>query len=171
MHVFLLAVISTGCKQEKNKSNLNAEPVYHKSFTIQKDILLDKIKGGWAGQVIGCTYGGPTEFRFCGTMIQDYTPIPWDENRMKWYFDNAPGLYDDVYMDLTFVDVFEKEGLDAPATAHARAFASAGYKLWHANQVARYNILNGIDPPASGHWENNPHADVSISRLKLILPG
>ena len=25
--------------------------------------LLDKIKGGWAGQVIGCTYGGPTEFR------------------------------------------------------------------------------------------------------------
>jgi hypothetical protein len=29
---------------------------------ITKDELLNKIKGGWAGQVIGCTYGGPTEF-------------------------------------------------------------------------------------------------------------
>ncbi len=38
-------------------------------------------------------------------------------------------------------------------------FAHEDYKLWHANQAARYNILNGIMPPASGHWMNNPHAD------------
>ena len=31
--------------------------------------------------------------------------------------------------------------------------------LWHANQAARYNILNGIEPPASGYWENNPHSE------------
>ena len=43
--------------------------------------------------------------------------------------------------------------------SHARAFANAEYMLWHANQAARYNILNGMEPPASGHWENNPHAD------------
>lgn len=42
--------------------------------TISKERLLDKIKGGWAGQTIGCTYGGPTEFKFNGTMIQEYTP-------------------------------------------------------------------------------------------------
>ena len=28
--------------------------------TMSKTTLFDKIKGGWAGQVIGCTYGGPT---------------------------------------------------------------------------------------------------------------
>src|SRR5665648_1101845 len=73
---------------------------------ISASELQNKIKGGWAGKVIGCTFGGPTEFKFNGTMIQDYQPIPWDNTRCKWYYDNVPGLYDDVYMDLTFVDVF-----------------------------------------------------------------
>ncbi len=132
---------------------------YPVEFTLSKADLMNKIRGGWAGQVIGCTYGGPTEFRFTGTMIQDYVPIEWDASRMEWYYQNAPGLYDDIYMDLTFVEVFEKEGLDAPASSHANAFAHADYMLWHANQAARYNILTGIGPPASGHWEHNPHAD------------
>lgn len=134
-------------------------PKYPVELSMTQDELMDKIRGGWAGQVIGCTYGGPTEFKFKGTMIQDYTPIEWDENKMEWYYENRPGLYDDVYMDLTFVDVIDKEGIDAPASSHGYAFANAEYSLWHANQSARYNILNGILPPASGHWENNPHAD------------
>ena len=127
--------------------------------TLTKAQLLDKIKGGWAGQTIGCTYGGPTEFKYPGTMIQDYIPIPWPDGYIKWYMTNAPGLYDDIYMDLTFVDVFERLGLDAPVDSFAMAFATAGYTLWHANQAARYNILHGIMPPASGHWLNNPHSD------------
>ncbi|MGI6073246.1 MAG: ADP-ribosylglycohydrolase family protein [Fermentimonas sp.] len=127
--------------------------------TITKSELLDKIKGGWAGQVIGCTYGGPTEFRWNGTMIDDNVPIPWDSTQLLWWYENVPGLYDDVYMDLTFVDVFDKYGIDAPDSLHAIAFANAEYPLWHANQAARYNILNGIMPPESGHWKNNPHAD------------
>ena len=129
------------------------------TLTMSKEELLDKIKGAWAAQVIGVTYGGPTEFRYRGTIIPDYQPLEWNEDLMKWYYDNAPGLYDDIYMDLTFVDVFEKEGLDAPVESFAKAFAEADYDLWHANQMARYNILNGIMPPESGHWLNNPHAD------------
>ncbi len=145
-------------------------------FTMTKEELQDKIKGGWAGQVIGVTYGGPTEFKFNGTIIQDYTPIPWNDERMINYYNNWPGLYDDVYMDLTFVDVFEKEGLDAPAESHAKAFAKAEYKLWHANQAARYNILRGIMPPESGHWKNNPHADdidfqIEADFAGLMCPG
>lgn len=128
-------------------------------ITLSKNQLLDKIKGGWAGQTIGCTYGGPTEFRYQGTMIQDYIPISHESGCMKWWYENVPGLYDDVYMDLTFVDIFDKYGLDAPIEKFALAFADAGYPLWHANQAARYNILNGIMPPESGHWKNNPHAD------------
>jgi hypothetical protein len=130
-----------------------------KMVTMSKADLLNKIKGGWAGQAIGCTFGGPTEFRFRDTIIQDYHPIPWEKGSMKWWYENIPGLYDDLYMDLTFVQVFEDKGLDAPASAFADAFAHAEYALWHANQAGRYNILNGIMPPASGHWLNNPHAD------------
>ncbi|MDE6644602.1 MAG: hypothetical protein K2J97_00770 [Muribaculaceae bacterium] len=40
---------------------------------MSKEILLDKIKGGWAGQTIECTYGGPTEFNFRGAL---FTPTP-----------------------------------------------------------------------------------------------
>jgi len=141
------------------KVNVTSNVTYPAEFTLSKTDLMDKIKGGWAGQVIGCTYGGPTEFQYNGTMIQDYVPIPWNDSLMEFWYTNIPGLYDDIYMDLTFVEVFEKEGLDAPASSHAKAFAYADYMLWHANQAARYNIMNGIEPPASGHWENNPHAD------------
>jgi len=130
-----------------------------KTITLKKDVLKDKIRGGWAGQVIGCTFGGPTEFRFQGTFIQDYQPIAWDDAAIARAMKNEPGLYDDVYMDLTFVSVFAKEGLDAPAASFARAFATAPYPLWHANQMGRYNILRGIKPPLSGAWPNNPHAD------------
>lgn len=128
-------------------------------FTIAIDDLKDKIKGGWAGQTIGCTYGGPTEFKFKGTMIQDYQQIMWYDDYILETFEQDPGLFDDVYLDLTFVDVMEKAGPDAPADSFALAFARDDYRLWHANQAARYNLLNGIMPPASGHWMNNPHAD------------
>jgi hypothetical protein len=79
-------------------------------------------------------------------------------------------------MDLTFVDVFEKEGLDAPASSFAKAFAHADYMLWHANQCARYNILNGIMPPESGHWLNNPCAEdidfqIEADFAGLMSPG
>ena len=33
-----------------------------KKISMTKTELLNKIKGGWAAQTIGCTYGGPTEF-------------------------------------------------------------------------------------------------------------
>lgn len=128
-------------------------------ITISKETLKDKIKGGWAAQTIGCTFGGPTEFRNLSTFMHDYQSIPWYDGYMKWWYENEPGLYDDIYMDLTFVDVFEKKGFDAPASDFAEAFANAEYMLWHANQAARYNVLNGIMPPESGHWLNNPHAD------------
>ncbi|MBA7540666.1 hypothetical protein ES705_32965 [subsurface metagenome] len=174
--VWVILLISYGCSGEKTGQKSTKTLVDGEEITISKAELKDKIKGGWAGQVIGCTYGGPTEFRFNGTMIQEYQPIPWYDGYIKSWYDNAPGLYDDIYMDLTFVEVFEKEGLDAPALSHAKAFANAEYMLWHANQAARYNILNGINPPESGHWTNNPHADdidfqIEADFAGLMSPG
>lgn len=146
------------------------------TVTLSKDVLMDKIKGGWAGQTFGCTYGGPTEFKFNGVTIPDDYEIPWADSCVKWWYDNVPGLYDDVYMDLTFVDVYDKYGLDVPVDSMANAFAYASYRLWHANQAARYNILNGLKAPESGHWKNNPHADdidfqIEADFAGLMSPG
>ncbi len=174
--IFLLIIFVIVSCTSQNSIDSNSPEKAKLKTTLTKAELTDKIKGGWAGQVIGCTFGGPTEFKYKGTMINDYQPIKWEENSCLWYYENAPGLYDDVYMDLTFVDVFEKEGLDAPAKSHALAFANAGYSLWHANQAARYNILNGIMPPQSGNWLNNPHSEdidfqIEADFAGLMAPG
>ena len=151
-----------------NTMILNAQ---QKTITFTKEELQNKIKGGWAGQTIGVTFGGPYEFRFNGTFIGDYQTLVWHDGYLKKTMINNPGLYDDLYMDLTFVDIFEKYGLDTPVDSFAQAFAHAGYMLWHANQAARYNILNGIAAPASGNWMNNPHADCIDYQIESDFAG
>lgn len=167
-----MLLVAVGCSSPQTSNP--TKPTLKRELT--KTELLNKIKGGWAGQVIGVTYGGPTEFRYNGTMINDYVPIEWYDGYIRKTMTENAGLYDDLYMDLTFVDVFEKYGLDAPVSAHASAYANAGYMLWHANQAGRYNILNGIKPPQSGHWIDNPHADdidfqIESDFAGLMAPG
>ncbi|HBX44349.1 ADP-ribosylglycohydrolase family protein [Limibacterium fermenti] len=169
--ILLGAEVACSSTEKRNKNQRIPDTV-----TLTKETLKDKIKGGWAGKTIGCTYGGPVEFLYNGTMIQDYVPIIWNKDRVKWYYDNFPGLYDDIYVNLTFVEVFERLGLEAPADSFAIAFAHAPYPLWHANQAARYNILQGLRPPESGHWLNNPHADdidfqIEADFAGLMSPG
>jgi len=149
---YWLILLLTGCMQTGYAQRTGM-------VRMTDDRLYDKIKGGWAGQTIGVTFGGPVEFRYCGTFIQDYQPLAWSDSSLRTAMTYWPGLYDDIYMDLTFVDVLERVGLDAPVDSFAQAFAHAGYDLWHANQAARYNILHGIRAPMSGQWQHSPHAD------------
>lgn len=164
-----IAVCIFGCREMQS-------PDAGQYLILSKEALKDKIKGGWAGQVIGVTFGGPYEFGFQGSFIQDYQPLAWPKGYIKKTMTEIPGLYDDLYMDLIFMNTIEKYGINAPADSFAHAFAYAGFKLWHANQSARYNILNGIHPPASGHYRNNPHADdidfqIESDFAGLMCPG
>ncbi|WP_276372655.1 ADP-ribosylglycohydrolase family protein [Chryseolinea sp. H1M3-3] len=173
MKKFFIALVSLGLilQAHGQENRLAKNPTIPSTITLTKEVLKDKIMGGWAGQTIGVTFGGPTEFRFNGTMIQNYQPIAWYDGYIKHTMENNPGLYDDIYMDLTFVDIFEKKGLDAPIEDFANAYATAGYMLWHANQAGRYNILHGIPAPQSGHWMNNPHADCIDYQIESDFAG
>jgi len=171
IYLMISVLFFVSCGRNEKQVSTTSE-----KFTISTDALKDKIKGGWAGQTIGCTFGGPTEFKFKGTMIQEYQNMIWYDTYIKEIFETDPGLYDDVYMDLTFVEVLERLGLDAPTDSFAISFAKDDYKLWHANQAARYNILNGVMPPESGHWLRNPHADdidfqIEADFIGLMCPG
>ena len=130
------------------------------TYTISQERLLDKIKGGWAGQTIGVAYGGPTEFRYRSAMIQDYVPISYADGCIKNYFKHAPGLFDDIYMGFDIHSrVFDRLGIDAPVDSFAHAFAHADYGLWHANQASTLQHFKRHYASCFGHWLNNPHAD------------
>jgi len=172
MLALLLGLLSiTGCisNHSDKKEQLN-------ETKITQQELLNKIKGGWAGQTIGVVYGAPVEFKYQGSIIPDYQIIPWREGYVKYWWDKKPGLFDDIYTDLNFVAAFEKYGINVPMDSIAKHWASTAYHLAHANQASRYNILQGIMPPHSGYWKNNPHADdldfqIEADFIGLMAPG
>lgn len=119
---------------------------------ISPEMLKDKIAGGWAGKMIGVTYGAPTEFKAQGKTFDD--SIRWKPEDVKnsiWQ--------DDLYVQLTFMMSMDEFGVDAPAKKYQEMFAKAGYQLWHANVQARKNYFDSIFPPQSGEPEYNFHAD------------
>jgi hypothetical protein len=172
-HVVLFVVFVSACTSETK----TADDILAKgSITLSKTALQNKIKGGWAGQTIGVVYGAPVEFKYQGSLIDDQMNIPWNEHYVKYWWDKKPGLFDDIYTDLNFVNAFEKYGLDASADSIAHHWSNTAYHLAHANQASRYNILNGMMPPASGYWKNNPHADdidfqIEADFIGFMAPG
>ncbi len=152
-------------------ANAQSSTKIPKKVKISKTELLNKIKGGWAGQTIGVSWSWPSEFLYDNGMIPPQYQLEYNEDVVARGFNN-----DDIYLDFTFVEVIERLGIDAPAESFAEAFANAGYSLWCANQMGRYNVLNGIMPPESGHWKNNPNANdidfqIEADFIGLMSPG
>jgi hypothetical protein len=85
--------------------------------TISKDTLKDKIAGGWAGKMIGVSYGLPTEFKALGKMYED--SIHWTPVRVK------DALWeDDLYVQLTLMDVMDKHGMQAKVNIVVQGFSA-----------------------------------------------
>lgn len=137
--------------------------------TISRAALLDKIRGGWAGQMIGVVYGAPTEFRALGKIIED--EIPWRPDKLV----EALGQ-DDLYVEMTFARVMDDMGLNATRRDYGRAFRESQYHLWHANAGARRVLQRGMDAPLSGHPRYNFHANdidfqIEADFIGLMCPG
>lgn len=136
---------------------------------ISREVLEDKIAGGWAGKMIGVTYGAPTEFRAQGRIFDD--SIKWKPSDIK-----GSMWQDDIYVQLTFLMSMDKYGIDAPAKKYQEMFAKAGYPLWHANMQARKNYYDSIFAPVSGSPEYNLHADdidfqIEADYIGFMCPG
>ena len=145
------------------------QPSVTKTRTISAEVLKDKISGGWAGKMLGVTYGAPVEFRaLCKTFEDPITWVPSDVIGSK--------EQDDLYVQLTFLMTMDKYGIDAPAKRFQEQFAKAGYMLWHANVQARKNYFDSIFPPKSGHPDYNLHADdidfqIEADYIGFMCPG
>ena len=132
--------------------------------------LRDKIEGGWAGQMIGVSFGAPTEFRYREKIIEGDLPA-WTPDRVR----NALNQ-DDLYVDMTFAKVLDDKGLDATSDDFGDMFREAKYSLWHANLAARRALRRGVKGSMSGMPRYNAHANdidfqIEADFIGLMAPG
>ncbi len=127
-------------------AHIHAELVRH----LSREALRDKIRGAWAAQMIGVSYGAPVEFKFLGK-IND---TEFKGNDLSNAIDQ-----DDLYVEMTFAHVMDTVGLDATTADYGEAFKDSKYQLWHANAAARRNLNRGIPAPLSGNPIYNLHSD------------
>jgi hypothetical protein len=138
---------------------------------ITRQQLRDKIEGGWAGQMIGVSYGAPTEFRFRQAMVPDDKLPKWKPEMVSNALDQ-----DDLYVDMTFAKVLDDKGLDATTDDFGAMFKDAKYRLWHANLAARRALKRGVPATLSGTPKYNAHANdidfqIESDFIGLMSPG
>lgn len=136
---------------------------------IPLDLLEEKIRGGWAGQMIGVSFGAPTEFRFMGRLVEG--ELQWHPDRVRIALKQ-----DDLYVEMTFAEVMDRIGLEATTEQYGEAFKNTRYRLWHANAAARRLLNRGIKAPLSGHPKYNIHANdidfqIEADFIGLMTPG
>jgi hypothetical protein len=137
---------------------------------ISRADLRDRIEGGWAGQMIGVSFGAPTEFRFNQKVVPD--------DRMKWSPEMVSNSLDqdDLYVDMTFAKVLDDKGLNATTADFGAMLRDAKYRLWHANLSARRALKRGIPAELSGSPKYNAHANdidfqIESDFIGLMTPG
>ena len=118
--------------------------------------LEDRIRGGWAGQMIGNIQGLPFEFKYKDAPgpLPDFTPnLPRcrsdDDTDVEWVHLHAMARYGQVVV---------------PYPELAREWVrSINDKIWVANKQARELMGQGIIPPWTSHPALNPHARYNLS--------
>ncbi len=138
---------------------------------IRADVLADKIRGGFLGQLLGDLNGLKHEMKYIAEpgSVESYTP------------DLRDGAWTDDDTDFEWVYVVEMERsgtLFIPPRRISELWrVHINRRIWCSNQYARQLMDLGIDPPLTGKIALNPWADFNISgqflseSFGLMCPG
>ena len=139
--------------------------------SISLEDLRDKVRGGWAGQMIGVSYGAPTEFAYLDRMVPaDELPV-WKPDMISEALNQ-----DDLYVDIALAAALDEHGLDATTADFAAMFRDTEFSLWHANLAARRALRRGVPGELSGTPKYNMHANdidfqIEADFVGLMTPG
>lgn len=125
---------------------------------LSKATLYDKIKGGWAGQLIGVTYASEVQAS-ASAENKASENAGWSDGYQLSNLSNNPDAYDDIFIDLTFLEAIREYGTEVTPKKLSEVYLKATYQVNHACLSARHNLLRGKSPQRSGYWLDNPHAD------------
>jgi ADP-ribosylglycohydrolase len=162
---------------------------------VPESVLRDRIRGAWLGQMIGVSWGFPTEFyaRYIWELFPEIHqvdgvpqniyaayeggPIPL-EKLPRWRPELINGGYtqDDLYVEVPFMETLARHGVNAGWGPLGAALARSQFPLWHANAAARRNLRAGIPAPRSGHYSNGGESDdidwqIESDFVGLMNPG
>lgn len=131
---------------------------------------MDRMKAGWIGEIIGVSWGAPTEGKFKTIIPLEKVP-PFTEDLVNQAFNQ-----DDLYVEMTFLRTLEQYGFDVSMRQAGIDFANSGYRLWVANAAGRTNLRKGIAPPDSSHPKFHTSAGAIDYQIEadysgLIAPG
>ncbi|MHB8055188.1 MAG: ADP-ribosylglycohydrolase family protein [Candidatus Aminicenantales bacterium] len=152
-----LLVFSAGCRGAME------------SRTLSLAGLEDKIRGGWAGKMIGVSFGAPTEFEAQGKIFED--PLTWSPERIDKALEQ-----DDLYVGMTMSETMDRLGFEATVADYGEAFKESKYGLWHANACARRLLNMGVPAPLSSDPKYNAHGNdidfqIEADFIGLMCPG
>ncbi len=155
----LLLILTTGlfliCNSCRNTSSDNSAG--KRIVTIPAEVVLDKIRGGMLGMMIGNMDGWPYEFKFYDTHgdVQTYVPSLTkgaetdDDTDFEWVY-----IYNMQKTRNAFVPYTDISGYWTK---------SINRGIWCSNRYARYLMDLGIEPPLTGNVILNPWAEFNVS--------
>ena len=154
---------------------LAAAAATHGQTTLTEAQFLDRLRGGWAGQMVGVTWGAATEFRYLGRTIPAGEVPTWYPGLINDAFDQ-----DDLYIELPFLDAMARHGVTASWTDYGNAFRDAAFvpnwSVWEANEQAWSALRRGVSAPWSGHYSQNAKSwaidwQIESNYIGTITPG
>jgi ADP-ribosylglycohydrolase len=136
---------------------LLAVPPSSSWFDLPADVLRDKIRGGFLGQVLGDLNGLEHEMKYIAEpgKVADYTPaLP-------------EGAWTDDDTDFEWVYIVEMQRsrtlMLAPRRIAELWKRHINRRFWCANEYARQLMDLGIEPPLTGNRAINPWSEFNIS--------
>lgn len=126
-------------------------------LTVPSEVIIDKIRGGMLGQMIGNLNGIPHEFKYYERPgeVQTYTPSLM----------HGAETDDDTDFEWVYIYNMQKErtALLPYEAINSLWTQSINRGIWCSNRYARYLMDLGIQPPLTGNVVFNPWAEFNVS--------
>ncbi|QGY47210.1 hypothetical protein GM418_27160 [Maribellus comscasis] len=151
--------------------DVSAQESQNDTITLKVENVVDKIRGGLLGEILGNLNGLPHEMKYIKEPgnVKNYVPsLPegaWtdDDTDFEWVYICEMQKQRDVFLQPTQICSLWEERINK--------------RIWCSNRFARYLMDIGIEPPLTGKSIFNPWASFNISgqflceTFALIAPG
>ena len=157
-HRIAIIALLTFCVPLLSRGRLNAgDKAQKKNITLPVEVVIDKIRGGMLGQMIGNLNGIPNEMRYIDEPgdVRNYVPsLPtgaWtdDDTDFEWVYVCAMQKARNATLSYETITGLWKERINR--------------NIWCANRFARHLMDLGIKPPYTGYVSLNPWAEFNLS--------